>query len=193
MADAAAATAEGGKAPVVATPGMSMKMVIIIIVVVSTLLLAGGGAFLMFKLMGGGHGGEEAKSETGAAKEESRSEAEKKPAAAEAKSGAAKAAQPGLIFDVEPFIVNLADMAEVRYLKLTVKLELDSQEASAELTGRMPQVRDTILVLLTSKDSASIRSTQGKFQLRDEITQRINSIIPKPSVRTVYFTEFVVQ
>lgn len=192
MADAAAATAEGGKAPVVATPGMSMKMVIII-VVVSTLLLAGGGAFLMFKLMGGGHGGEEAKSETGAAKEESRSEAEKKPAAAEAKSGAAKAAQPGLIFDVEPFIVNLADMAEVRYLKLTVKLELDSQEASAELTGRMPQVRDTILVLLTSKDSASIRSTQGKFQLRDEITQRINSIIPKPSVRTVYFTEFVVQ
>lgn len=193
MADAAAATAEGGKSPVVATPGMSMKMVIIIIVVVSTLLLAGGGAFLMFKLMGGGHGGEEAKSETGAAKEESRSEAEKKPAAAEAKSGAAKAAQPGLIFDVEPFIVNLADMAEVRYLKLTVKLELDSQEASAELTGRMPQVRDTILVLLTSKDSASIRSTQGKFQLRDEITQRINSIIPKPSVRTVYFTEFVVQ
>ncbi len=192
MADAAAATAEGGKAPVVATPGMSMKMVIII-VVVSTLLLAGGGAFLMFKLMGGGHGGEEAKSETGAAKEESRSEAEKKPAAAEAKSGAAKAAQPGLIFDVEPFIVNLADMAEVRYLKLTVKLELDSQEASAELTGRMPQVRDTILVLLTSKDSASIRSTQGKFQLRDEITQRINSILPKPSVRTVYFTEFVVQ
>ncbi|MDZ4856439.1 MAG: flagellar basal body-associated FliL family protein [Nitrospirota bacterium] len=193
MADAAAATAEGGKAPVVATPGMSMKMVIIIIVVVSTLLLAGGGAFLMFKLMGGGHGGEEAKSETGAAKEESRSEAEKKPAAAEAKSGAAKAAQPGLIFDVEPFIVNLADMAEVRYLKLTVKLELDSQVASAELTGRMPQVRDTILVLLTSKDSASIRSTQGKFQLRDEITQRINSILPKPSVRTVYFTEFVVQ
>lgn len=193
MADAAAATAEGGKAPVVATPGMSMKMVIIIIVVVSTLLLAGGGAFLMFKLMGGGHGGEEAKSETGAAKEESRSEAEKKPAAAEAKSGAAKAASPGLIFDVEPFIVNLADMAEVRYLKLTVKLELDSQEASAELTGRMPQVRDTILVLLTSKDSASIRSTQGKFQLRDEITQRINSILPKPSVRTVYFTEFVVQ
>ena len=194
MADAAAATVEGGKAPVVATPGKSMKMVIIIIiVVVSTLLLAGGGAFLMFKLMGGGHGGEEAKSETGAAKEESRSEAEKKPAAAEAKSGAAKAAQPGLIFDVEPFIVNLADMAEVRYLKLTVKLELDSQEASAELTGRMPQVRDTILVLLTSKDSASIRSTQGKFQLRDEITQRINSILPKPSVRTVYFTEFVVQ
>jgi len=192
MADAAAATAEGGKAPVVATPGMSMKMVIII-VVVSTLLLAGGGAFLMFKLMGGGHGGEEAKSETGAAKEESRSEAEKKPAAAEAKSGAAKASQPGLIFDVEPFIVNLADMAEVRYLKLTVKLELDSQVASAELTGRMPQVRDTILVLLTSKDSASIRSTQGKFQLRDEITQRINSILPKPSVRTVYFTEFVVQ
>jgi flagellar FliL protein len=191
MADAAPATVEGEKAPVVVTPGMPIKMVII--VVVSTVLLAGGGAFLMFKLMAGGHGGEEAKSEAGAAKDESHSEAEKKPAAAGAKSGVDKVAQPGLIFDVEPFIVNLADMSEVRYLKLTVKLELDSQEASTGLTDRMPQVRDTILVLLTSKDSASIRSTQGKFQLRDEITQRINSILPKPSVRTVYFTDFVVQ
>jgi flagellar FliL protein len=98
-----------------------------------------------------------------------------------------------LMFDVEPFIVNLADAQDVRYLKVTVKLELDNQEASTELTGRIPQVRDTILVLLTSKDSASIRTTQGKFQLRDEITQRINSLLPKPFVHTVYFTEFVVQ
>jgi len=190
MADAAAAAAEDGKAPVVVAPGIPMKIVIII--VVSTLLLAIGGAFVMFKLTARGHG-EEAKPETSAAKEESRSEADKKPVAADATSGATKVAGPGVIFDVEPFIVNLADMPEVKYLKLTVKLELDSQQGSAELTARVPQVRDTILVLLTSKDAASIRSTQGKFQLRDEITQRVNSILPKPSVRTVYFTEFVVQ
>jgi flagellar FliL protein len=89
--------------------------------------------------------------------------------------------------------VNLADTPEVRYLKLTVKLELESQETSAELASRVPQLRDTILVLLTSKDAASIRTPQGKFLLRDEITQRVNSLLPKPGVRAAYFTDFVVQ
>ena len=106
---------------------------------------------------------------------------------------APKASSPGAIYDVEPFIVNLADTPEVRYLKLTVKLELESQDASAELASRIPQLRDTILVLLTSKDAASIRTPQGKFQLRDEITQRVNSLLPKPGVRAAYFTDFVVQ
>jgi flagellar FliL protein len=190
MADAAAA-AEAEKAPVSGATGMSMKMVIIIGAV--ALLLGLGGAFAVFKFMAGGHGGEEAKTEAGAAKGESPGEADSKPAAAETKPGAAKVTGPGVMFDVEPFIVNLADTPEVRYLKMTVKLELETQDASVELTARIPQVRDTILVLLTSKDSASIRTTQGKFQLRDEITQRVNSLLPKPAVRTVYFTDFVVQ
>ena len=89
--------------------------------------------------------------------------------------------------------MNLADTPEVRYLKLTVKLELESQDASAELASRVPQLRDTILVLLTSKAAASIRTPQGKFQLRAEITQRVNSLLPKPGVRAAYFTDFVVQ
>ena len=189
MADAAAAEDDKVSAPVVT--GISIKMVIIIGAV--ALVLGLGVAFAMFKLMAGGHGGEETKAEAGAAKGESHGEANSKPVAAEAKPVTAKVVGPGVIFDVEPFIVNLSDAQEVRYLKMTVKLELENQEASVELTSRIPQMRDTILVLLTSKDSASIRTTQGKFQLRDEITQRINSLLAKPAVRTVYFTDFVVQ
>ena len=191
MADAAAAAAEADKLPVSSATGISMKMVIMIGAV--ALMLGLGGAFALFKFMAGGHGGEEAKPAAGAAKGESHGETDSKPVAAETKSGAAKVSGPGVMFDVEPFIVNLADVQEIRYLKITVKLELETQEASAELTSRMPQIRDTVLVLLTSKDSASIRSTQGKFQLRDEITQRINSLLTKPAVRTVYFIDFVVQ
>uniref|UniRef100_UPI00118090AE flagellar basal body-associated FliL family protein n=1 Tax=Nitrospira cf. moscoviensis SBR1015 TaxID=96242 RepID=UPI00118090AE len=92
-----------------------------------------------------------------------------------------------------PFIVNLADVPDVRYLKLTVKLEVDNDAVSAELSARVPQVRDAILVLLSSKDVNAVRTTQGKFQLRDEITQRINGLLPKPGVRSAYFTDFVVQ
>jgi flagellar protein FliL len=171
-------------APVPVAAGIPMKMVIIM--VAGTLVLALGGAFALFKLMAGGHEGGEQKAEASAAKAPVQGEPE-------AKHGASKASIPGAIYDVDPFIVNLADTPEVRYLKLTVKLELESQEASAELASRVPQLRDTILVLLTSKDAASIRTPQGKFQLRDEITQRVNSLLPKPGVRAAYFTDFVVQ
>ena len=172
------------QAPAPVAAGIPMKMVIII--VAGTLVLGLGGAFALFKLMAGGHGGEDQKAEATVAKAAGQGETE-------ATHAAGKAASPGAIYDIDPFIVNLADTPEVRYLKLTVKLELESQDASAELASRIPQLRDTILVLLTSKDSASIRTAQGKFQLRDEITQRVNSLLPKPGVRAAYFTDFVVQ
>jgi flagellar FliL protein len=54
-------------------------------------------------------------------------------------------------------------------------------------------VRDTVLVLLSSKDVNSVRTPQGKFQLRDEITQRVNGLLPKAGIRAAYFTDFVVQ
>ncbi|MGH7180993.1 MAG: flagellar basal body-associated FliL family protein [Nitrospiraceae bacterium] len=170
-------------APKPVAAGIPVKMVIII--VAGTLALGLAGAFVIFKLMPGEHGGEAQKAEATVAKSGI--------GETEAKHGSGKASSPGAIYDVEPFIVNLADTPEVRYLKLTVKLELENQDASAELASRVPQVRDTILVLLTSKDAASIRTPQGKFQLRDEITQRVNSLLPKPGVRAAYFTDFVVQ
>ena len=172
------------KPPAPVAEGIPLKMVIII--VAGTLVLGLGGAFALLKFTAGGHGGDDQKAEATVAKAAGQSETE-------AKHDAPKVSGPGAIYDIEPFIVNLADTPEVRYLKLTVKLELESQDVSAELASRTPQLRDTILVLLTSKDSASIRTTQGKFQLRDEITQRVNSLLPKPGVRAAYFTDFVVQ
>jgi flagellar FliL protein len=57
----------------------------------------------------------------------------------------------------------------------------------------VPQLRDTILILLSSKDAASLRTPQGKFQLKEELTQRANALLPKGGIRSAYFTEFVVQ
>jgi flagellar protein FliL len=178
------AETESAPPPLPVAAGIPLKMVIII--VAGTLVLSLGGAIALFKLMAGGRGGDEQKAEVRAAKTAGQGETE-------VKQGTGKVSSPGAIYDVDPFIVNLSDAPEIRYLKLTVKLELESQDTSAELTSRIPQLRDTILVLLTSKDAASIRTPQGKFQLRDEITQRVNSLLPKPGVRATYFTDFVVQ
>nr|MBI3612610.1 flagellar basal body-associated FliL family protein [Nitrospirota bacterium] len=184
MADAPAANASSDKDTKSAAPaakGMSTKLMIMI--GLGALLLGLGGAFAVLKLSGQNQAPASAEAHNAAPASGHGGEA--------AKAGAERGA-PGAIFDLDPFIVNLAD-AEVRYLKLTVKLDLDRPESKDEIAARIPQVRDAILILLTSKDVASLRTTQGKFQLRDEIVNRVNSALPKNGVRTAYFTEFVVQ
>ena len=157
-------------------------MKLVILIVGGTLLLGLGGTIAYMKF--GGH------------KEDARTEAPQATASGKQEEAVAKSQStttPGAIYDVDPFIVNLADVPEARYLKLTVKLELDRPDVSADLSARVPQLRDTILILLSSKDAASLRTPQGKFQLRDELTQRVNALLPKGGIRSAYFTEFVVQ
>lgn len=183
MADTAAADEKAS----VAAPAPAFPIKLLIIVCVAALVFGVGGAVVAVKFLGGSEKAsetsEEHKSDT-AAKSESHS-------GTGGKQGQATA--PGVMVDLDPFIVNLADTPEVRYLKLTIKLEVESDAVSSDLTARVPQVRDAVLVLLSSKDVNAVRTTQGKFQLRDEITQRINGLLPKPGVRSAYFTDFVVQ
>ncbi|MGH7232915.1 MAG: flagellar basal body-associated FliL family protein [Nitrospiraceae bacterium] len=181
MADAATAEAK------VVAPSRGISLKIVVIISLATLLLGLGGAFFFFKLQ---HGSSAANEHEAPATAAPQKDTHNDPAAKPASAG--KAA-PGPIFDLDAFIVNLMDAPESRYLKLTAKLELERSEVSAELTPRLPQVRDTILILLSSKDAATMRSPEGKFQLRDEMIQRLNSLLPRGGIRSVYFTEFVVQ
>ncbi|MGZ8422466.1 MAG: flagellar basal body-associated FliL family protein [Nitrospira sp.] len=170
------------KAPAVPV-GMPMKMVLIL--VGGTLVVALGGAFAMFKVMAGSS--DKAAAEATAEKPAAHGEAEAKG------GGHGAVAETGAIADLDPFIVNLADTPEVRYLKVTMKLELTNASAAEEITARTPQIRDAILVLLTSLDSVTARSPQGKHKLREDVTARINGLLPKKSVKTAYFTDFVIQ
>ncbi len=184
MADAAAADEKG--APVAASAS-AFPIKLLIIVSVVALLFGVGGAFVVIKFLGGSNKGSESA-------EEHKADAEVKTEPASEVSGKqGQTAGPGAMFDLEPFIVNLADTPDVRYLKLTIKLEVENEAISSELSARVPQIRDAVLVLLSSKDVNAVRTTQGKLQLRDEITQRISAVLRKPGVRSAYFTEFVVQ
>ena len=133
--------------------------------------VGGGGAFAWFKFMPP----HKAEAKAGDAKS-SEVKTEGKPGE---QAGPSKM---GPILDLDPFIVNLAD-AEPRFLKVTIKLELDGPLAKTEVSERLPQVRDAILILLTSKESQSLKPTAGKLQLRDEILQRINSLMASGQAR----------
>ena len=169
------------------------KNPVILIVAGAVLLLAvgGGGAYAWLKFKAPHNA--EAKTEDGAAADAKPADKGEKDEKGQKPAGQAAGAQKmGPIMDLDPFIVNLAD-ADPRFLKVTVKLELDGPLAKTEATDRMPQVRDAILVLLSSKDAQGLKPTAGKMQLRDEILQRVNSLLSAGQARNAYFTEFVVQ
>jgi flagellar FliL protein len=183
MADAAAVEE---KAPVKAASS-AFPVKLLIIVGLLALVVGTGSALLAVKLLGGANKGSETAEEHG---RDTPAKAESEP---QAVGKQAQAGKPGVMFDLDPFIVNLADQPEIRYLKIVVKLEVDNETVATDLSARVAQVRDTVLVLLSSKDVNSVRTPQGKFQLRDEITQRVNGLLSKPGIRAAYFTDFVVQ
>jgi len=61
------------------------------------------------------------------------------------------------------------------------------------VNARLPQMRDLLLTLFTSKLFAEIRTPEGKALLRDEIINRVNRSLRKDVVKAVYFTDFIVQ
>ena len=110
------------------------------------------------------------------------------------KGGEGSHAAPGgnlLVF--EPFIANLADDGGRRYLKATFQIDFGSGGVPASMTPRLPQVRDLLLTLLTSKTFDEIRTPEGKQQLREEIIARVNQVLDRDLAKAVYFTEFIVQ
>ena len=99
----------------------------------------------------------------------------------------------GPIFSLETFIVNLADKGGNRYLRVTMDLELANPELEAEISQRLPQVRDSILMILPTKRFEDISTMQGKISLRDEILETINGYLAQGKITNIYFKEFVVQ
>lgn len=99
----------------------------------------------------------------------------------------------GVMFPLDPFIVNLAGSGGKRFLKVTISLELSTPEVHAELKASIQKVTDSILVLLSSKSFEDVYSVQGKFKLKDEVTTRVNRFLVVGHIKDAYFTEFIIQ
>ncbi|MDD2542765.1 MAG: flagellar basal body-associated FliL family protein [Desulfuromonadaceae bacterium] len=172
--------------------GSKKKMIIIIGAAVAVAIVLGLVAFMML-----GKGDKKTKKEG----EVAQAEGAAAPAAGEhgapaagAHGEAGGAASPAAnIFPLDPFIVNIYDGQELRYLKIKVELEMVSPAIKSEIEGRLAPIRDSILILLSAKTLQDIQDVQGKNTLKDEILGAINKNIAPGKITKVYFTDFVVQ
>jgi flagellar FliL protein len=97
------------------------------------------------------------------------------------------------VFTLDTFVVNLADRGASRYLRTTLDLELTDEATIEEVKQRLPQIRNAILMIIPSKTSKDIRTTDGKTAMRDEIMEKLNAFMKSGSITNIYFTEFVIQ
>lgn len=113
----------------------------------------------------------------------------------EAKVLAQKAEKVSIICPLKSFVVNLLDKKGVgkRYLKVTIQLEVENEENRLVVENHIPQLRDTILLLLSSQTLNEINTMEGKLELKQTLLSRMKQILGDGVVQRIYFTEFVVQ
>ncbi|GAB4302579.1 MAG: flagellar basal body-associated FliL family protein [Desulfuromonadia bacterium] len=115
------------------------------------------------------------------------------PAGGHGGGGAPAAGVAANVFAFDPFIVNIYDGQELRYLRVKIELELASPDVRGELEMRQSAIKDAILTLLSTKTLHDIMDLKGKNQLREEVLASVNKIVPPGKIARVFFTDFVVQ
>lgn len=104
-----------------------------------------------------------------------------------------QSAEIGPMVEIKEFIVNIISEEDRHYVKASLTLELNKEEALEEANKRMPQIRDSILLLVGNKTYEELHDLQGKKQLKAELVSKINSFLQNGRVKAIYFTDFVVQ
>ena len=123
----------------------------------------------------------------------------------------------GIMMPMRERIVNLSDPGVMRYLKVSVVLEMadlslkelpkgekyteKQGEMKKELAGSLPLIENEMTGILTGKTSAELMSPDGKQRLRDDIKLRVNKALEKVAhdpkerqeVLSVYFSDFIIQ
>jgi len=160
------------------------KGLLIAIIAGVVVLLAGGGGAAWFFLSKG--------------KEEHAAEAEKP-----------KPRTPPVFVTLEPFVVNLAGEVQ-HYLQVGIDLKVSEAGVGDQIKAHLPEIRNGVLLLLSSKNIEELGTLEGKNQLRREIRSAVNGPLgidsPKPAgdgrddhaqggegVQEVLLTSFVIQ
>jgi flagellar FliL protein len=160
----------------VPAPKKKSKLVLFVIVGVVALLGAGGGGFYFLKIR--------------PAKAAAAAEKLKK-----SEAGGEDPSEVKRVVELQPFIMNLADPDEPRYLRMTVSLGIGEEAGGEEKADPIftTRVRDVMLAVLSTKKSADLLTNEGKTKLRKELLEKVRASVKKPEVKAIYITDFIIQ
>lgn len=106
--------------------------------------------------------------------------------------------KPPVFVTLETFTVNLqADGGGEHYLQVGIDLKVTDSAVVDLVKLHMPEIRNGVLMLLSSKSAEQIASLEGKQKLSAEIQEQVNKPLNAKAtdkgVTGVFFTSFVIQ
>ncbi len=174
MAEEKAAAAEA--AP---SGGSGQKPILLIALAVLNMLIVAGVGFMLYK------------NKQKEAAEPKIEHVIKGEAEAQHKEEAEEKELVGKVVPLETFIVNLAGSKGRRVAKVNIELELKGEKAAEEIDKRKAQIRDIIIIILSSKTYEEVSTREGRDSLKNEIKDTINSFLVQGKISNVLFTEFL--
>ena len=101
---------------------------------------------------------------------------------------------PSVFHDLPPMLVNLSQTGKrSSYLKISIKLELASEEDVTAVTTIQPRIIDRFQVYLRELRVEDLEGSAGMQRLREELLTRVNKVAYPVKVRDVLFAELLVQ
>ena len=105
--------------------------------------------------------------------------------------------KPTTFVELDIFTVNLQPEENNSYLQVGLTIKAHETEVVDAIDGQMPEIRNRILLLLSSKEAAEISTIIGKQQLSTDITNEIKHVFDSEEMQNdivgVLFTSFVIQ
>ena len=83
-----------------------------------------------------------------------------------------------------------------KYLQVQMVLEVAVPEAEHLLASYQPKIQHALILLLSSKDVATLLTLKGKKDLMEEIIETVNHQLhetEKTGIKEVFFTSFIIQ
>jgi flagellar FliL protein len=97
---------------------------------------------------------------------------------------------------LKPIIVNLRDTRGTRYLKVTIGMEVSSDQVVDGLNEIMVPLSDFLIDRLSSLRIEDLDNTAGRNKLKRELLIGTNDLLSETgagAVSRLYFSEFVIQ
>lgn len=96
-------------------------------------------------------------------------------------------------YNLDPFTLNLLSDSGASYLKMQISFELNDKKDKEIIDDRIAKIRDIIIKITTSKTVKEVKSQTGKTKLAREIQQAVNKILKSNTIKSVNFTQFILQ
>ncbi|MFJ8063814.1 flagellar basal body-associated protein FliL [Psychrobacillus sp. NPDC096426] len=92
--------------------------------------------------------------------------------------------------DIPEITTNLAGN---KFIRISLKVQMDSPEAAEELLKRDFQVKNIVITELSEMTPADLEGKQGKTVFQAALKTKIDELMDEGEVQQVYITSYIIQ